>query len=206
MAPWRALGPADAFDPLALEVVVPALEIPDVEGNVGEADLVPRHRGWWQLRLEGKDLQHGAARDPNPADLAAAPLPVHAEERAHALGIGVGDANERAPEHLPVEPDGAVEVRHRDAAVAEGSRSHRAVCMMGSAVRSACATIVNPGLTAADEGKNDASTTNRFRRSCARQNGSSTEVRGSFPKTSVPHWCVVLRLPCECFTTIQNPR
>ena len=35
--------------------------------------------------------------------------------------------------------------------------------------------IVNPGFTAADEGKNDASTTNRFGMSWARQNGSSTD-------------------------------
>ena len=66
--------------------------------------------------------------------------------------------------------------------------------------------IVSPGFTAADEGKNDASTTKRLEMSCARQNGSSTDRRESVPKQSVPHWCVVLRLPCECVTTIQNPR
>ena len=65
--------------------------------------------------------------------------------------------------------------------------------------------IVSPGFTAADEGKNEASTTKRFSTSWARQNGSSTESRGSVPNTSVPHWCVVFLLPCECVTTIQKP-
>ena len=72
---------------------------------------------------------------------------------------------------------------------------------MWSATRSACATIVSAGFTAADEGKNDASTTNRFSTSCARQNGSSTDARGSVPNTSVPHWCVVFFAPCECAKT-----
>src|SRR5215468_2711533 len=67
----------------------------------------------------------------------------------------------------------------------------RSLLRMWSATRSACATIVSAGFTAADDGKNDASTTNRFSTSCARQNGSSTDVRGSVPKTIVPHWCVV---------------
>ncbi len=53
--------------------------------------------------------------------------------------------------------------------------------MMWSATRSACATMVRPGLTAADEGKNDASTTKRFATSCVRHQGSSTDVRGSVP-------------------------
>ena len=57
------------------------------------------------------------------------------------------------------------------------------------------------GFTAADDGKNDASTTKRFSTSCDRQNGSSTDVRGSVPNTSVPHWCVVLRTPTECANT-----
>ena len=35
--------------------------------------------------------------------------------------------------------------------------------------------------------------------------GSSTESRGFVPNTTVPHWCVVFRLPCECLTTAQNP-
>ena len=30
-------------------------------------------------------------------------------------------------------------------------------------------------------------------------------MRGSVPKHSVPHWCVVFLLPCECVTTIQKP-
>ena len=44
-----------------------------------------------------------------------------------------------------------------------------------------------PGLTAADDGKNDASTTKRFAMSWVRQYSSSTDVRGSRPKTAVPH-------------------
>ena len=55
-------------------------------------------------------------------------------------------------------------------------RCPSSVAVMWSATRSACATIVSPGLTAADDGKNDASTTNRFSTSWARQNGSSTDV------------------------------
>ncbi len=65
---------------------------------------------------------------------------------------------------------------------------------MWSATRKACAAIVSAGLTAADEGKNEASTTKRFSTSCVRQNGSSTDVRGPVPKHSVPHWWVVFRL------------
>src|SRR5205085_4581280 len=74
----------------------------------------------------------------------------------------------------------------------------RSRAMMWSATRSACATIVRPGFTAADEGKNDASTTKRFSTSWVRQNGSSTDARGSVPNTSVPHWCVVFFGPDEC--------
>ena len=65
--------------------------------------------------------------------------------------------------------------------------------------------IVNPGFTAADDGKNDASTTNKFGTSWARQKGSSTDRRGSVPKQNVPHWCVVFLVPSECFTTGPNP-
>ena len=39
--------------------------------------------------------------------------------------------------------------------------------------------IVRPGLTAADDGKNEASTTKRLPTSCVRQNVSSTEVLGA---------------------------
>src|ERR1700751_5599246 len=45
-----------------------------------------------------------------------------------------------------------------------------------SATRSACAAIVNAGLQAAEEGKNELSTTNRLLTSWERQNGSSTEL------------------------------
>lgn len=47
--------------------------------------------------------------------------------------------------------------------------------------------IVSPGFTAADDGKNEASTTNRFSTSCVRQNVSSTDSFGFVPNTSVPH-------------------
>jgi hypothetical protein len=40
---------------------------------------------------------------------------VHAEERAHALGRRVGDADERAAEDVPVELHGLVEVGDGDA-------------------------------------------------------------------------------------------
>src|SRR5687767_9242544 len=83
--------------------------------------------------------------------------------------------------------------------------AHCSSSLIWSATLSACAAIVSPGLTAADEGKNEASTTNRFPISCARQYGSSTECRGSVPKHTVPHWCVVFRPPCECLTTHQKP-
>ena len=42
--------------------------------------------------------------------------------------------------------------------------------------------------------------------SCERQKGSSTDSRGSVPKQSVPHWCVVFFSLCECATTTQKPR
>src|SRR4029079_16097680 len=206
MAARRALGPAEAFHPPPLQVVIPAVQVADVERNVGQPGLVPGDGFRRQLRVEREDLAPRAPCAAYPADLAAAVLPFHAEERAYPLRVAVGHADQRAAEHLPVEPDRPVEVRHRDTAVAEGSRFHRSFWMMCSAVRSACATMVNPGLTAADEGKKDASTTKRFGTSWVRQNGSSTEGRGSAPNTSVPHWCVVLRLPCECLTTTQKPR
>ena len=66
---------------------------------------------------------------------------------------------------------------------------------MWSATLSAWAMIVNPGLTAADDGKKEASTTKRLSMSWERQKGSSTESRGFVPNTSVPHWCVVFLLP-----------
>ena len=58
---------------------------------------------------------------------------------------------------------------------------------MWSATRSACAAIVSDGLTAADVGRKEASTTNRFGWSQARQKGSSGDVAGSDPMRTVPH-------------------
>src|SRR4051812_37491586 len=203
MPAGRPFRPAEAFDAPGLQIVVPALQVTDVERDMGQTHLVPGNGARGQLRLERENLEDRPPRDPDPADFAAPLLPFDAEEGAHPLRIRVGDADQRAAEDLPVELHRALEVRHGDAAVAEGSRSHRSFWMIWSAARNACATMVRPGLTAADEGKKEASTTNRFPTSCARQKGSSTERRGSVPKTIVPHWCVVLRLPCECLTTSQ---
>ena len=131
-------------------------------------------------------------------------------------GFGLlGHAHETAAEDVRIELHEPVEVGHGDPDVTERTCLHptapcrlptstpatlvpSSVSMMWSATRSACATIVRPGFTAADEGKNEASTTKRLATSCARQTGSSTDVRGSPPKTSVPHWCVVFRVPSEC--------
>ena len=76
---------------------------------------------------------------------------------------------------------------------------------MWSAARSACAAMVSAGFTAADDGKNDASITNKFSTSCDRHQVSSTDVVGSVPNTAVPHWWVVLTTPREIGTTYQNP-
>ncbi len=54
-------------------------------------------------------------------------------------------------------------------------RYRNSVAMMWSATRRACAAIVRPGFTAADDGKKEASTTKRFAMSWVRQNGSSTD-------------------------------
>ncbi|MEI6536450.1 MAG: hypothetical protein WCN98_13975, partial [Verrucomicrobiaceae bacterium] len=59
---------------------------------------------------------------------------------------------------------------------------------MWEAALRACAAIVRAGFTAADDGKNEASITNRLRWSQLRQKGSSTEVWGSVPNRAVPHW------------------
>src|SRR5258705_2736949 len=129
--PRRALRPADAFHPFAHQVVVPPLQVADVEGDVRQSDLVPWHGRRRQLRTELEDFEHAAAGNANPADLARRIDAAdqrrhrpHAEERAHALGRGIGDADERTAEHLPVELHRTVEVRDRDADVAERPRSH----------------------------------------------------------------------------------
>src|SRR3546814_5310295 len=49
-----------------------------------------------------------------------------------ALGRRVGHADQRAPEHLPVELNRLLEVRYRDAGVAERARPHRCVSSMRS--------------------------------------------------------------------------
>src|SRR6185503_6790021 len=131
VAARRALRLADALDPLADEEVVPSLQVADVERDVRQPDLVPADRFRRQLGTELEDLEHAAARHADPADLARRidagderRHRPHAEERAHAIGRRIGDADERTAEHLPVELHRAVEVRDRDADVAEGSRVH----------------------------------------------------------------------------------
>src|SRR4051812_31762752 len=90
-----------------------------------QADAVPEHGIGGELRLELEDLEHRAARHANPPDPAAPLLALDAEERADAVRIRLGDADQRAAEDVPVEAHGGVEIRHRDAAVAERSCSHR---------------------------------------------------------------------------------
>src|SRR5581483_3186995 len=53
--------------------------------------------------------------------------------------------------------------------------------------RSACAAMVSAGLTAAEDGKNPASTTYKLSWSQALHQGSSAERAGSSPKRTVPH-------------------
>src|SRR5436190_8182502 len=70
VAARRALRPADAFHAVADQIVVPALQVADVERNVGQANLVPAHRSWRELRLKLENLQHAASRNPDPSNLA----------------------------------------------------------------------------------------------------------------------------------------
>src|SRR5688572_13709010 len=138
------------------------------------------------VRLEGEDFEHAAAGDANPPDLVARLLVIDAEKTAHAVGRRVRHADQRTSECLPVERHRFVEIRHGDAGMAERTCLHKS-CLMWSATRSACAAIVSAGLTAADEGKNDASTTKRFSTSCVRHNVFNTDDRASVPKHIVPH-------------------
>src|SRR5216117_153715 len=66
MAAWRALRPADTFDTLADQVVVPPLQVADVKGDVCEADAGPRNGDGRLLRLELEDLEDAPARNTNP--------------------------------------------------------------------------------------------------------------------------------------------
>src|SRR5690606_27285943 len=152
-------------------------QVAHVERDVRETDAVPGNRDRGFLRLEMKDFEDRAAGHADPADLAAGSLAFHAEERLHAFGRLVGHANQRAAEDLPVELHELVEIRHGDPRVAERSHLHTSSCcnrstdrsagrpirhsvsLMWSATRSACAMIVRPGFTAADDGKKEASTT-----------------------------------------------
>src|SRR5690349_9749401 len=55
MAAGRPFGPADTLDPFGDQVVVPALQVADIEGNVRQANAVPGYRDWRLLRLEFED-------------------------------------------------------------------------------------------------------------------------------------------------------
>src|SRR5215510_7789470 len=89
-----------------------------------QADVIPADGRRRDLRLKFEDFEHSASRHADPPNLARRMGPVDAEKQPHAGVRCVGDANEGAPEDLPVEPNSLVEIRHRDAAVAEGSSSH----------------------------------------------------------------------------------
>ena len=54
--------------------------------------------------------------------------------------------------------------------------------------------MVSDGFMAALEGKNDASTTYKLSTSHALHSGSSTDVAGSLPKQSVPHWWLLVSI------------
>ena len=78
----------------------------------------------------------------------------------------------------------AVEAGSSPRSVGLMPKSTLAMC---SATRIACAAMVSAGLTAADDGKKEASTTNRLSCSKARQNSFRAAVLGSLPKRTVPH-------------------
>jgi hypothetical protein len=63
---------------------------------------------------ELEDLQHAAARSSQPTDPALRLLGVHAEERAHLLGVTLSDDDEPAAEVLGVELNKPVEVGYGD--------------------------------------------------------------------------------------------
>src|SRR4030095_15389687 len=118
---------------------------------------------------ELKDFEHAAARNAYPADFAGWCFRLNAEKGFDAVRWCVRDTHQGTAKDIPVEPHGLVEIRDRDASVTERSRLHAvassvrsSVFLMCSATRSACATIVSAGLTAAEDGKNDASTTKRL--------------------------------------------
>jgi hypothetical protein len=97
---------------------------------VRQADAVPGHGAGRLLRLKLEDFEDTAARHANPPDLARRRVVGDSEKSPHAIGRRIGDANERTAEHLPVEPHGLVEVRHRYAGMAERSSFHKLVSRM----------------------------------------------------------------------------
>src|SRR5215213_174313 len=91
MAARGALRLAQALDTLALQEIVPALQVADVERDVSQADTVPRYRVRRQLRLERKNFEHCPSRHADPADFAAAVLGIDAEKRSHPIWGRIGD-------------------------------------------------------------------------------------------------------------------
>lgn len=73
------------------------------------------------------------------------------------------------------------------------------------AIRSAFAAIVSAGLTAAEDGNQELSATQRLSSSCALQSGPTTLVAGSSPATAVPHWCELTAMPIRRVKTRGKP-
>ena len=108
---------------------MPAVDPADVERDMRDADPVPGNLDRRLLRLKLEDLDNAAARNADPAHLAAWGIDVrtNAEEALDAIGRLIGDADQRAAEDVPVEADGGIEVADGDAGMAEGSGSHGVV-------------------------------------------------------------------------------
>src|SRR6476646_1602833 len=129
VAARRALRPADALHAFADQIVVPALQVTDVEGNVRQADLVPAHRPRRELRLEFENLEHAAAGNPYPSNFAGRRtcpelrqgVNRDLEEGSYPFRWRVGHTHQRAAKHFPVELHRAVAGGLRDSAVAEGT-------------------------------------------------------------------------------------
>src|ERR1041385_270478 len=124
MTARRSLGTADALHTFAEQVVVPPLQVAYVERDVREPDTVPRNRDRRLLRLELEDFEHPPAGHADPADFAGRCIRGDLKERTHALGRGVGNADQWTTEDLPVELHRAVEARNSDPGMADRSRLH----------------------------------------------------------------------------------
>src|SRR4029453_17769811 len=126
VAARRLLRRTDDGHALRDQIVVPLPDPAHVQADVRQAESVPHHRLCRLLRCEVENLDHRAAGNPDPADLAGAARRVHAEEAAHALGGSVGDADQRTAEYLPPEAHRAIEIRDGDPAMTERPGFHAA--------------------------------------------------------------------------------